>query len=124
VAGDALRSVAGPQPLPEPTAEPRWEELDDDGVVRHWPRSAQVEPGVPYRMTAYTHCGLDHLLDFDGSYWEVAGGPDDPYDALADPEDAGVITLVADDTAVYRSSTGAEFELRRTDGPRDTHWCE
>ena len=117
-------SVSGqPQPLPEPAAEPRWEMIDEDHV-RIWPTSAAVEEGVAYRMTAFTHCGLDHLFDLDGSFWEVAEGPAESGEALDNPEDEGVVTLVASDTAVYASSTGAEFRLRRLDGPREVLLCE
>jgi hypothetical protein len=108
--------------LPE-RGEVRQEELDDLRV-RRWPASGEVEQGVRYRMTAYTHCGLDHLLDFDGSLWEVASGPDDPWAELGDPFDDGVIRLEADDVAVYESSTGAEFRLRRLEGPKDIHLCD
>lgn len=108
-------------PLPEPTTEPRSEELPDYRV-RVWPNSARVEEDVPYRIDVYTHCGLDHLLDFDGSFWEVTQGPEAP--ELGDPEDEGVITLESEDRAVYRSSTGATFELRRLEGPREIYLCE
>ena len=112
-----------PQMLPEPTTE-TWSEPAGDEQVRFWPASARVEQGVPYRMTTYTHCGLDYLLDFDGSFWEVASGPEDTGDALGDPEDEGVITLVSADTAVYESGREAEFHLRRLAGPREVHLCE
>jgi hypothetical protein len=111
-----------PRPLPEPTGEARTEDLPD-GQVRAWPRSATVEEGVRYRMTVYTHCGLDYLLDFDGSFWEVASGP--AYDdTLGDPDDEGIITLVGVDDAVYESSGGGEFPLRRVEGPREVWLCD
>ncbi len=124
--GPLTDGVLGPRgaPLPEPTTEPRTEHLDDGAMVRMWPRSARVEEGVAYRMATYTHCGLDYALDFDGSFWEVVSGPTDRRTSLDDPEDEGTITLVETDRAVYESSTGAQFELRRTDGPREVHVCE
>lgn len=115
---------AEPEPLPEPTVDHRWEDLDDDRV-RTWPRSARIEPGVDYRFTAYTHCGLDHAFDLDGSFWVLISEHDGPrHEVLDDPDDTGVATLLGDDTAVYRSSKGEEFRLHRIEGPIDIHLCD
>jgi hypothetical protein len=111
-----------PRPLPE-RGEVRSEPIDEDHV-RIWPASGAVQEGVAYQMTAYTHCGLDHALDFDGSFWEVEAGPDDPRDVLDNPEDEGVITLQSQDVAVYISSGGGDFRLRRVEGPREILLCE
>lgn len=111
-----------PQPLPE-RGEVRSEPIDEDHV-RIWPASGSVQQGVPYRITVSTHCGLDHALDFDGSFWDAETGPQDPRDALDTPEDEGIITLESQDVAAYRSSKGGEFRLRRTDGPREILLCE
>ena len=60
---------------------------------RFWPRSARVERGVVYRFEV-PHCGLDWLVDFDGSFWEpVYVMPDRPPD-FAINSDIGTITLV------------------------------
>lgn len=112
-----------PQPLPERAEEPRSEMIDEDHA-RIWPTSGAVEEGVAYSMRADTHCGLDHLFDVDGSFWEVTDGPDDPWETLDNPEDEGVVILIAADTAVYESSGGGEFRLGRLDGPREVALCE
>jgi hypothetical protein len=112
-----------PRPLPEPTGERRSEDLPD-GQVRFWPHSAPVERGVRYRMPVYTHCGLDYLFDFDGSFWEVTERPPDGQHGLDDPQDVGVVMLTDGDTVLYESSQGAEYRLARLDGPRDTYLCD
>jgi hypothetical protein len=123
--GFGLRSGESAQPLPAPTTEPRHEMLDDDeNQVRIWPRSARVEEGVAYHFTAYTHCGLDHALDFDGSFWRLdARLTPDSHD-LGDPDDTGTIRLESTDVAVFTSARGTQYRLVRHDGPLDTFFCD
>ncbi len=109
------------RPLPSPTASPRHEILPD-GRVRIWPTSARVEEGVPYRITVFTHCGLEHSLDFDGSFWDVTEQPALP--ELGGFEDEGEITLESRDAATYRSASGQVFRLARHEGPRAVYPCE
>lgn len=112
-----------PQPLPSPTAPYRAEGLPD-GRERIWPNSARVELRVPYRVTVYTHCGVDHALDFDGSFWKVSRKSDKERARYDDPDDTGVITLVDEDTATYRTSRGDTVTLTRLEGPKDMFLCE
>lgn len=103
------------------TASPRSEELPNE-QVRIWPRSSRVEAGIRYRITVYTHCGLDYLLDFDGSFWDSAqAAPSEA--AWDDPDDDGVITLDSENEAIYRSSKGFEFRLTRHPGPKAVYLC-
>lgn len=81
-----------------------------------------MEEGVDYTMVAYTHCGLDYLLDFDTSFWVVQSRPEGGQ--LDDPFDAGVIRLVSEGEAVFVSAAGDEFGLARTEGPREVGYCE
>jgi len=47
------------------------------------------------------------LVDFDGSFWDVAGGGGpNPPPGFGNPSDQGVMTLTSVDQAVYRSSQG------------------
>ena len=73
------------------------------------------------------HCGLDWMLDFDGSFWR----PLDPN--LPEPKaawaflinaDRGTIELVATNTAEYVSSTRHHVMLARLDGPVVTELCD
>jgi hypothetical protein len=120
VAG-CFESADQPRTLPSPTGDQRSETLPDDRV-RYWPRSAPVDEGVNYTMVAYTHCGLDYLLDFDTSSWVVQSGPEPT--PLDDPFDAGVIRLISEGEAVFVSAAGDEFALARTEGPREVGYCE
>ncbi len=121
--GTACGESGGPEarPLPSPTASPRHENLPD-GRVRIWPISARVQQGVPYRITVLTHCGLDHALDFDGSFWQVVEQPASP--ELGGLEDEGDITLESEDEATYRSAAGQVFRLVRREGPKAIFPCE
>jgi hypothetical protein len=110
-----------PQPLPE-RGEVRSEPIDE-GRVRIWPASGSVQQGVPYQMTVDTHCGLDHALDFDGSLWQIETEPEDPWAVLDNLEDQGIITLESPDIAVYESSGGGQFRLRRLEGPQEILVC-
>jgi hypothetical protein len=75
------------------------------------PSSARVLPGVVYRFTIFTHCGVTPtLFDFDGSYWDPVA---EVTPTLPEPEDAGTIQLVGPDEAVYTTSEGAVIGLRR-----------
>lgn len=109
------------RPLPSPTASPRHKSLPD-GRVRIWPTSPSVEEGIPYRITVFTHCGLERSLDFDGSFWDVTEQPTFP--ELGGFEDEGVITLESRDEATYRSASGQAFRLARHEGPRAVYPCE
>jgi hypothetical protein len=86
-----------------------------NGGLRFWPRSAQIEQGVVYRFVV-PHCGLDWLVDFDGSFWEPV------YDMKRKPDvsvnqDVGTIELVNPNEARYVSSKGLAIRLLRVDGP-------
>jgi len=115
--------AAAPRPLPAPAGEPRTEEIDEERM-RIWARSAPIEQGVAYSLTAFTHCGLDHTLDVGGSFWEVVDAPEDPWAVLDNPEDDGVITILDDDHAIYTSSGGGRFDLVRAAGSRDVTYCD
>jgi hypothetical protein len=96
------RSLPSGSPVP---ASP----VDSQVVV--FPSSGQVEMGVEYRYTLYTHCGLDGAVDFDGSLWDFAGpGPADdgshsPPAEFDNPFDHGTMKLVSEDVAEYRSAS-------------------
>jgi hypothetical protein len=110
-----------PRPLPSPSTDRRSQDLGE-GRARFWPNSVRVEEGVAYQITVYTHCGLDFLLDFDGSFWKLSADPPQT-PAWGNPEDSGVITLTGDDTALYRSSQGVEVDVTRLTGPKDVRLC-
>ncbi len=102
--------LIGPQPLPSaaaanPVRQP-------DGSFLFVPSSARVVPGVVYRYTLFTHCGVTPTgFDFDGSYWDPVA---EVTPKLADPEDAGTIQLVSPDEAVYTTAGGGIIGLRQS----------
>ena len=109
--------VPAPATLPPPVRDDyRSEIVSDERGYRFWPRSAPAEAGVVYRFEV-PHCGLDWLVDFDGSFWEpVYAMPDSKPDSAIN-SDIGTITLIGPDEARYMSSTDEQISLFRVDGP-------
>lgn len=97
--------------------------MSDERGYRFWPRSAPAEFGVVYRFEV-PHCGLDWLVDFDGSFWEPVYAIPDRKPDLAINSDIGTITLVEPDEARYVSSTDEQVSLFRVDGPVVRQLCD
>jgi hypothetical protein len=113
----------GPRGLPEPLREDfRSEFVSDEEGYRFWPRSAPVVQGVTYRYDT-GHCGLDFMLDFDGTFWDPVNPNvgEEPFSFYE--QDVGTIELVAAEEARFTSSSGREIRLVRIDGPIVTHPC-
>ncbi|MGH2809102.1 MAG: hypothetical protein ACRDKT_17700, partial [Actinomycetota bacterium] len=74
---------------------------------------------VQYRFNT-GHCGLEFLIDFDGSFWTVRheglGVGDEPPEFFSN-EDEGTLELVSEDRTIYRSFDGGDAELVRLEGP-------
>jgi hypothetical protein len=121
--------VAGPDPSPVRTPQPVWSSTPlPNGMWRTWPASSPARPGVAYAFTLYTHCGLDHSVDFDESLWKSIGPADDgqgnPPAGFNNPFDEGTMTLEAGDVAVFRGAHGGEARFSRFDGPKDIPGCD
>jgi hypothetical protein len=113
-----------PATLPPPVRDDyRSEFVSDERGLRFWPRSAPVEAGVVYRFEV-PHCGLDWLVDFDGSFWEPLYAMPDRKPDSAINSDIGTITLIGPDEARYVSSTDEQASLYRVDGPIVRQPCE
>lgn len=110
-----------PAELPSPVRDFRSEFVSDERGYRVWPTSGQVDPDVVYRFAA-PHCGLDWLVDFDGSFWEPTYPIGDKPD-YAINSDIGTMTLVGPDEATYVASDGSQVSLLRIDRPVVTHLC-
>lgn len=99
------------------------------GPSLYAPRSGAVTANTAYRLTIYTHCGLDWPLavDFDGSFWDPTGdagqGTDNPPPGFGNPMDHGVIMLVNRDTAIYHSQYGKVVQFHRHPGLRLAEPC-
>ena len=115
--GDREPDVPATLPLPV-RDDYRSEFVSDERGYRFWPRSAPVDPDVVYRFEV-PHCGLDWLVDFDGSFWggrsSVYGNDWVPADEIPDG-DMGTIELIERDHARYEASDGTWTLLSRLDG--------
>ena len=97
--------------------------MSEERGYRFWPRSGPAERGIVYRF-AVPHCGLDWLVDFDGSFWEpVYAMPDRKPDSAING-DIGAITLIEADRATYVSSTEEQVGLLRVAGPIVRQLCD
>jgi hypothetical protein len=126
---DTLRFPGTAQPeepatLPPPVRDDyRSEFVSDERGFRFWPRSGRAESGVVYRFEV-PHCGLDWLVDFDGSFWEPVYAMPDSKPDYAINSDIGTITLIGPDDARYVSSTDEQISLFRVDGPIVRQLCD
>ncbi len=112
-----LEPIPSPVDLPEPTQDEfRSEFVSDELGYRFWPRSANVDESVVYRFNV-PHCGLDWLVDFDGSFWEPLYAANDGKPSFAVNADTGTIELTGPNEARYASSGGSGVMLVRIDGP-------
>ena len=119
----ALMVWTSPRGLPEPVrSDFRMEFVSDAEGFRFWPRSGPVQEGVAYRFDT-GHCGLGHLLDFDGSFWDPVNPAAGEEPVFFYNQDVGTIRLVGPDEARYTSSSGDEVRLVRVDGPVVTQPC-
>ncbi|MCA1605245.1 MAG: hypothetical protein LC775_07200 [Acidobacteria bacterium] len=79
--------------------------------------SAPAEPGVSYRYTLQTHCGVDWNVDFDGSFWhaiaEKRAIESGDYRTLGNPSDNGEMTLTSPQRTLYKSNKGPEIVFAR-----------
>jgi hypothetical protein len=109
--------------LPAPLREDfRSEFVSDEDGYRFWPRSAHVEEGVTYLYDT-GHCGLDVMLDFDGTFWHAVNANAGEEPVFFYNQDLGTIEQIGNDLARYTSSSGEEIRLERMDGPIVTHPC-
>lgn len=88
------------------------------------PTSGPARIGEPVDFTV-GHCGLSHVVDLDGSYWDLQ-----PESMTAEEKskfginsDRGTITLLDENIARYTSSSGGEATLVRHRGPKRVYGC-
>lgn len=121
VAGCASQQAQTSDGSPAPTPV-------DDGAtptaVAPDPSASPVEIGstVPFQVG---HCGLKHVVEFDGSYWDVdeASMTSEENSRFGINSDEGTMTLSAKDEAVYRSHGGGEAVLYRHAGDKSFFAC-
>ena len=122
--GRALMHVDVPRPQPLAEARSVDSFLRIRGGESLAPTSAPVAAGRSYPFQV-GHCGLLHVVDFAGSYWEVdettlSAGERGQFGINANE---GTMTLVDSETAVFRSGAGGEATLRRYVGVLERSRC-
>ncbi len=83
------------------------------------PRVAGVGP-FPYDIG---HCGISHVIDFDGSYWLPIGQVDGDHPTIINSE-SGQMRLIAPNLAEFRGAGGFVVQLARFPGPKHFWGCD
>ena len=90
-----------------------------DAIAPSSPRVAGAGP-FPFELG---HCGLRHVIDFDGSFWVILGQVDGEAPGMINSE-SGQVRLLAPNLAVYVGSTGFTSQLARFPGPKRFFLCD
>lgn len=110
-------SLRGPpqQPAIAIDANTAW-----SGLIQ--PSSLRI--GGPGRALPYQvgHCGLSHIVDFDGSFWIPIGQLDGDASVMINSE-SGLMGLAGENLAVYRGANGFSAQLARFPGPKHFWLC-
>lgn len=86
------------------------------------PTSPQV-PGIGPFPFELGHCGLSHVVDFDGSFWLPVGPLDGDAPGIFNGE-SGQMRLLGPDLALYEGPTGFNAHLARFPGPKRFFLCD
>jgi hypothetical protein len=86
------------------------------------PGSPPVEEGGPFEFEV-GHCGLTHVVDFNGAFWVLLGDVDGDHPALYGSE-RGMIRLQNLDRAQYVGSQNVVFRLARFPGAKRFQLCD
>jgi hypothetical protein len=85
------------------------------------PRSERVGGPGPIAFEV-GHCGLSHVVDFDGSFWIPVGQLDGDASVVINGE-SGHMALVGPNLAVYQGANGFSAQLARFPGPKHLWLC-
>jgi hypothetical protein len=69
------------------------------------------------------HCGLSHVVDFDGSFWVPVGPVDGDASGMLNGE-SGRVRLLGQNLALYEGPTGFSANLARFPGPKRFFLCD
>ena len=90
------------------------------GVVQ--PSSPQA-PGLGPFPFELGHCGMSHVVDFDGSFWVPVGPLDGDASGMINAE-SGQMRLLGPDLALYEGPTGFNAHLARFPGGKHFFLCD
>ena len=109
--------LAGPPQDPEIAVQENhfW-----SGAVQ--PSSARVTGPGPFPFDL-GHCGLSHVVDFDGSFWVPIGQVDGEAPGIINSE-SGQMRLLGANLAVYVGAGGFTAQLARFPGPKRFFLCD
>jgi hypothetical protein len=85
------------------------------------PSSARVAGGLTFPFDL-GHCGLSHMVDFDGSFWVAFGQIDGDAFGLINSE-SGQMRLLGSNVAQYTGPTGFIAQLVRFPGHKRFFYC-
>jgi hypothetical protein len=99
-------------------------ELEDDVVLTDpiQPGSPPVAGSGPFEFEV-GHCGLAHVVDFNGSFWVLVGPIDGEQPVLINSE-RGLIRLQNQDRAQYVGAQNVVFQLARFPGAKRFQLCD
>jgi hypothetical protein len=90
------------------------------GLIQATTEATGAAGPVPFDLG---HCGLSHVVDFDGSFWLPVGLYDAGKSGFINSE-SGFIGLGEPDRARYRGKDGFEVQLARFPGPKHVYLCD
>lgn len=110
-------SLHGPRDAPRIAVQQglTWSELVQ-------PTSPQVPGPGPFPFEL-GHCGLSHVVDFDGSFWVPVGPVDGDASGMLNGE-SGQMRLLGPNLALYEGPTGFSANLARFPGPKRFFLCD
>ena len=86
------------------------------------PSSTRVVGGGPFPYEI-GHCGLTHVVDFDGSYWVPIGQVDGDHPTVSNAE-SGSMLLLNPNLAEFHGDSGFMVQLARFPGPKHFWGCD
>ena len=86
------------------------------------PSSPRVNGAGPFDYEM-GHCGLLHVIDFDGSFWLPTGQVDGEHPTINNAE-AGTMRLIGPNLAEFRGQSGFTVQLARFPGPKHFWGCD
>ncbi len=86
------------------------------------PSSPRVVGGGPFPYDM-GHCGLTHVVDFDGSYWVPIGQVDGDHPTVINAE-SGSMLLLNPNLAEFHGASGFMVQLARFPGPKHFWGCD